>query len=46
MQNSLLGYMSLCVFLGPKAATNGITTVHRRKVLAAFLEKCPEQYTM
>ncbi|XP_064391671.1 uncharacterized protein LOC135339486 isoform X2 [Halichondria panicea] len=35
-----------CCLKGPKAATNGITTVHRRKVLAAFLEKCPEQYTI
>ncbi len=24
----------------------GISAVHQRKVLAAFLEKCPEQYTM
>ncbi|XP_064391681.1 uncharacterized protein LOC135339489 isoform X2 [Halichondria panicea] len=32
--------------LVPKAVTNGITAVHRRKILAAFLEKCPEQYTI
>ncbi|XP_064391728.1 uncharacterized protein LOC135339526 isoform X2 [Halichondria panicea] len=31
---------------GPKAVANGITTVQRRKILAAFLEKCPEQYTI
>ncbi|XP_064391678.1 uncharacterized protein LOC135339488 isoform X2 [Halichondria panicea] len=31
---------------GSKATMNGITTVHQRKVLAAFLEKCPEQYTI
>ncbi len=34
------------VILGPKAIMNGITIVHERKILAAFLEKCPEQYTM
>ncbi len=33
-------------YLGHKPVTNGITAVHRRKVLAAFLKKCPEQYTM
>ncbi|XP_064391735.1 uncharacterized protein LOC135339529 isoform X2 [Halichondria panicea] len=31
---------------GPKAVANGIIAVHRTKVLAAFLEKCPEQYTL
>ncbi|XP_064391683.1 uncharacterized protein LOC135339490 isoform X2 [Halichondria panicea] len=35
-----------CCLKGPTATMNGITTVHRRKVLAAFLEKCPEQYTI
>ncbi|XP_064391689.1 uncharacterized protein LOC135339494 isoform X2 [Halichondria panicea] len=31
---------------GPNAETNGIALVRLRKVLAAFLEKCPEQYTI
>ncbi|XP_064391676.1 uncharacterized protein LOC135339487 isoform X2 [Halichondria panicea] len=35
-----------CCLKGSKAMSNGITVVHRRKVLAAFLEKCPEQYTI
>ncbi len=34
------------IYLGPKAITNGIGAVHQRKIMAAFLEKCPEQYTM
>ena len=42
----LITMRSLCVFLGPKATMNGITAEHQKKVLAAFLEKCPEQYTM
>ncbi len=32
--------------LVPKAVTNGITAVQLRNILAAFLEKCPEQYKM
>ncbi len=39
-------YIVLLFSLGPKAVMNGITADHKKKVLAAFLEKCPEQYTM
>ncbi len=39
-------YILRVILLVPKAVTNGITVVHRRKILAAFFEKCPEQYTM
>ncbi len=41
VQNLLL--QLFCCFLGHK--TN-ITSVNQRTILAAFLEKCPEQYTM
>ncbi len=37
VQNSLLGYMSLCVFLGPTAVANGITTSTPEKGIGSFL---------
>ncbi len=46
MSTPLMMLVIVCVFLGPKAVANGITTAPLRKVLAAFFEKCPEQYTM
>ncbi|XP_064391666.1 uncharacterized protein LOC135339484 [Halichondria panicea] len=38
--------VAFCILSGPKATMNGITAEHQKKVLAAFLEKCPEQYTI
>ncbi len=35
--------LCMLVFMGSKA---GVTAVSQRKILAAFLENCPEQYTM
>ena len=42
----LIKIVSLCVLGGSKAIANNITVGNMRMILASFLEKCPEQYTM